>query len=176
MQRWIGKRIVALLDSLFGLAVFAATAALVPLSFPLRMIVLGAVLCLCWFGVEGRRSLPSGTSIDRFRKAISQLVFRLKLSTMLNWPLSTQTPSHAGAEIGLLDRTEIDPREIEYEPRKSIPPPPPPPPPPPNSRKVISPIVYMDLGRFAVSDYQGTGRNDACWCGSGKKYKKCHGS
>jgi uncharacterized protein YecA (UPF0149 family) len=19
------------------------------------------------------------------------------------------------------------------------------------------------------------GRNDACWCGSGKKYKKCHG-
>jgi SEC-C motif domain protein len=21
-----------------------------------------------------------------------------------------------------------------------------------------------------------TGRNDACWCGSGKKYKKCHGA
>ena len=20
------------------------------------------------------------------------------------------------------------------------------------------------------------GRNDACWCGSGKKYKKCHGA
>jgi hypothetical protein len=20
------------------------------------------------------------------------------------------------------------------------------------------------------------GRNDACWCGSGRKYKKCHGS
>jgi preprotein translocase subunit SecA len=20
------------------------------------------------------------------------------------------------------------------------------------------------------------GRNDPCWCGSGKKYKKCHGS
>jgi uncharacterized protein YecA (UPF0149 family) len=22
----------------------------------------------------------------------------------------------------------------------------------------------------------GTGRNDPCFCGSGKKYKKCHGS
>jgi preprotein translocase subunit SecA len=21
-----------------------------------------------------------------------------------------------------------------------------------------------------------TGRNDPCWCGSGKKFKKCHGS
>jgi hypothetical protein len=20
------------------------------------------------------------------------------------------------------------------------------------------------------------GRNDACWCGSGRKYKKCHGA
>ena len=26
------------------------------------------------------------------------------------------------------------------------------------------------------SDAEKTGRNDACWCGSGKKFKHCHGS
>ncbi|MDR1358846.1 MAG: SEC-C domain-containing protein [Coriobacteriales bacterium] len=23
---------------------------------------------------------------------------------------------------------------------------------------------------------QGVGRNDPCWCGSGKKFKNCHGA
>jgi preprotein translocase subunit SecA len=27
-----------------------------------------------------------------------------------------------------------------------------------------------------VSEHQKVGRNDPCWCGSGKKYKKCHGA
>jgi preprotein translocase subunit SecA len=27
-----------------------------------------------------------------------------------------------------------------------------------------------------VSDEQKLGRNDPCWCGSGKKFKKCHGA
>jgi preprotein translocase subunit SecA len=27
-----------------------------------------------------------------------------------------------------------------------------------------------------VSDRDKVGRNDPCWCGSGKKYKKCHGA
>ncbi len=26
------------------------------------------------------------------------------------------------------------------------------------------------------SDHDKIGRNDPCWCGSGKKYKKCHGA
>jgi uncharacterized protein YecA (UPF0149 family) len=26
------------------------------------------------------------------------------------------------------------------------------------------------------SEAESTGRNDPCWCGSGKKYKKCHGA
>jgi preprotein translocase subunit SecA len=25
-----------------------------------------------------------------------------------------------------------------------------------------------------VDENQQIGRNDPCWCGSGKKYKKCH--
>ena len=27
-----------------------------------------------------------------------------------------------------------------------------------------------------VSDREQIGRNDPCWCGSGKKYKRCHGA
>ena len=27
-----------------------------------------------------------------------------------------------------------------------------------------------------VADKEKIGRNDPCWCGSGKKYKKCHGA
>jgi preprotein translocase subunit SecA len=27
-----------------------------------------------------------------------------------------------------------------------------------------------------VADRDKIGRNDPCWCGSGKKYKKCHGA
>jgi preprotein translocase subunit SecA len=27
-----------------------------------------------------------------------------------------------------------------------------------------------------LGDEQQVGRNDPCWCGSGKKFKKCHGS
>jgi preprotein translocase subunit SecA len=27
-----------------------------------------------------------------------------------------------------------------------------------------------------VSDHEKVGRNDPCWCGSGKKFKKCHGA
>jgi uncharacterized protein YecA (UPF0149 family) len=26
------------------------------------------------------------------------------------------------------------------------------------------------------TDANEPGRNDPCWCGSGKKYKKCHGA
>jgi preprotein translocase subunit SecA len=25
-------------------------------------------------------------------------------------------------------------------------------------------------------EHDKLGRNDPCWCGSGKKYKKCHGA
>jgi preprotein translocase subunit SecA len=27
-----------------------------------------------------------------------------------------------------------------------------------------------------VADEDKIGRNDPCWCGSGKKFKKCHGA
>jgi preprotein translocase subunit SecA len=27
-----------------------------------------------------------------------------------------------------------------------------------------------------TNEHRDIGRNDPCWCGSGKKYKKCHGA
>jgi preprotein translocase subunit SecA len=27
-----------------------------------------------------------------------------------------------------------------------------------------------------VNEHKDIGRNDPCWCGSGKKYKRCHGA
>jgi preprotein translocase subunit SecA len=27
-----------------------------------------------------------------------------------------------------------------------------------------------------TSEHEKLGRNDPCWCGSGKKFKKCHGA
>jgi preprotein translocase subunit SecA len=27
-----------------------------------------------------------------------------------------------------------------------------------------------------VGEHEKLGRNDPCWCGSGKKFKKCHGA
>jgi preprotein translocase subunit SecA len=26
------------------------------------------------------------------------------------------------------------------------------------------------------AEHENVGRNDPCWCGSGKKYKRCHGA
>jgi preprotein translocase subunit SecA len=31
-------------------------------------------------------------------------------------------------------------------------------------------------GTIVKSDHQNVGRNDPCWCGSGKKFKRCHGA
>jgi preprotein translocase subunit SecA len=34
-----------------------------------------------------------------------------------------------------------------------------------------------DVVETVVKDeHENIGRNDPCWCGSGKKYKKCHGA
>jgi len=27
-----------------------------------------------------------------------------------------------------------------------------------------------------LDEHETIGRNDPCWCGSGKKFKKCHGA
>jgi preprotein translocase subunit SecA len=80
-------------------------------------------------------------------------------------------------------------------PTEMAPPPPPPPPPPPSSgaddlfmgpapraaatmAPAPAPAVTSSLGPVGrqMSSVPTVGRNDPCPCGSGKKYKKCHGA
>ena len=37
-------------------------------------------------------------------------------------------------------------------------------------------ITTQPQQQIVRSEEQKLGRNDPCWCGSGKKYKKCHGA
>jgi preprotein translocase subunit SecA len=34
---------------------------------------------------------------------------------------------------------------------------------------------YVAPQPVVKSEQESVGRNDPCWCGSGKKYKRCHG-
>jgi len=47
-------------------------------------------------------------------------------------------------------------------------------PPPPSVQRSVAGGVAEPA--FAVNPYAGVGRNDPCPCGSGKKFKKCHGA
>src|SRR5207245_11193881 len=47
-------------------------------------------------------------------------------------------------------------------------------PPPPSLQRGSSRGVTEPA--FAANPYAGVGRNDPCPCGSGKKFKKCHGA
>jgi len=33
-----------------------------------------------------------------------------------------------------------------------------------------------EIAQVIKGDHEKLGRNDPCWCGSGKKYKRCHGA
>ena len=38
-------------------------------------------------------------------------------------------------------------------------------------------LYHLGLVEQRVTDSEhALGRNDPCWCGSGKKFKKCHGA
>jgi preprotein translocase subunit SecA len=37
-------------------------------------------------------------------------------------------------------------------------------------------LTPMGSPKPAVNEHRDVGRNDPCWCGSGKKYKRCHGA
>jgi preprotein translocase subunit SecA len=41
---------------------------------------------------------------------------------------------------------------------------------------VASPSQTVNTQQVVNTEEQKLGRNDPCWCGSGKKYKKCHGA
>ena len=39
-----------------------------------------------------------------------------------------------------------------------------------------APDEPVPVAQRRVDETEQIGRNDPCWCGSGKKYKKCHGA
>ena len=49
-------------------------------------------------------------------------------------------------------------------------------PPSPTVRRSPSPTRRRPCSSASVDADQQIGRNDPCWCGSGKKFKKCHGA
>ena len=44
----------------------------------------------------------------------------------------------------------------------------------PEDEQTISPLPVVETRR--LDENEKIGRNDPCWCGSGKKFKKCHGA
>ena len=38
------------------------------------------------------------------------------------------------------------------------------------------PVVSWTVRQLNPDEAEQIGRNDPCWCGSGKKFKKCHGA
>jgi preprotein translocase subunit SecA len=44
----------------------------------------------------------------------------------------------------------------------------------PDDEQMISPLPVVETRR--LDENEKIGRNDPCWCGSGKKFKKCHGA
>ncbi|MFN3270057.1 MAG: SEC-C metal-binding domain-containing protein, partial [Candidatus Kapaibacteriota bacterium] len=42
-------------------------------------------------------------------------------------------------------------------------------------REENTPSKNQNSSASSISDYKSIGRNDPCPCGSGKKYKHCHG-
>jgi preprotein translocase subunit SecA len=42
--------------------------------------------------------------------------------------------------------------------------------------EAVATAVPSAAGVIQASPHEKLGRNDPCWCGSGKKFKKCHGA
>jgi preprotein translocase subunit SecA len=47
---------------------------------------------------------------------------------------------------------------------------------PPTGEEYAEPEPMAPVQQRRVDDTEQVGRNDPCWCGSGKKFKKCHGA
>ena len=37
-------------------------------------------------------------------------------------------------------------------------------------------LAAVHVEQRRLDEHEQIGRNDPCWCGSGKKFKKCHGA
>jgi preprotein translocase subunit SecA len=101
--------------------------------------------------------------IERVREQTVEYVFKVEAPKAPPPPVIPETPP-AGepASDGMMD-----------DPSSDLPAPPPPKSAPAPARSLLS---GGSGSVSAVPDIQKIGRNDPCFCGSGKKYKKCHGA
>jgi preprotein translocase subunit SecA len=98
--------------------------------------------------------------LDRVREQTVEYLFKVEAPKAPPPPAIPETPP-AGEPIadGMVD-----------DPSTGLPSPPPRPAKPVQGRGLLS------GGNGTPRDIQKIGRNDPCFCGSGKKYKKCHGA
>ncbi|HXT02227.1 MAG TPA: preprotein translocase subunit SecA [Elusimicrobiota bacterium] len=102
--------------------------------------------------------------IDRIRESTVEYVFRVEAPKAPPPPSIPETPP-AG---------EPQPDGMRNDPATGLPEPPAPP-----ARPAAVGRGVLSGGGAAVKalpDIQKIGRNDPCFCGSGKKFKKCHGA
>ncbi len=101
--------------------------------------------------------------IERIREQTVEYVFKVEAPKAPPPPSIPETPP-AGEPL---------PDLMTDDPGTGLPPPPPPP------AKPAAPgrsVLSGANGGNGLPDIQKIGRNDPCFCGSGKKYKKCHGA
>ena len=46
----------------------------------------------------------------------------------------------------------------------------------PTSLCSLTAVAVATQGTVVNDEHANVGRNDPCWCGSGKKFKRCHGA
>jgi preprotein translocase subunit SecA len=98
--------------------------------------------------------------IERVREQTVEYVFKVEAPKAPPPPSIPETPPSG----------DPPPDGMTDDPGTGLPPPPPP-------KKSIAPGrgVLSGAGGNGLPDIQKIGRNDPCFCGSGKKFKKCHG-
>lgn len=184
MRQWLRNRIVALLDNFLGVGVMALAAALLPLSLITRAsVVVGLLLGLYLLTEVKSIRFPLGL----LRHACGQLLFRMKLALALYRSEMRLVPSFP---LGM----ESMPGPHEGRAVYGLPPLVEEPVPPEASEVDFESIPYLELAvadggqlvsmsaaegiarRSSVQKSHMIGRNDPCWCGGAKKYKKCHGA
>lgn len=95
---------------------------------------------------------------DRLSKALGKAVEAATVTTFINAPAPPRTTDRVSRAQAMLLRhlQRVEAEKAEQVTRLSKPSP------------QTSPVL--------LSDRDSIGRNDPCWCGSGKRYKKCHGA
>ena len=96
--------------------------------------------------------------LDRIREQTVEYVFKVEAPKAPPPPPMIETPP-AGEPLSQDGMTDPEPQALRAP-----------------ARPAAAPSILSGGVRADPVDIQKIGRNDPCYCGSGKKYKKCHGA